>query len=81
MNRFLITVAVVVLYLLHQDYWYWNSAKPLVFGMLPIGLFYHAVYSLVAVGFMFLLVRFAWPQHLESQSDDSDRAPAQETDS
>ena len=80
MNRFLIAFAVVALYLLHQDYWYWYSVEPLVFGILPIGLFYHAVYSLVAVGFMLLLVRFAWPEHLESQADDTDRASAQESE-
>ena len=51
-----------------------------MFGILPIGLFYHAVYSLVAVGFMLVLVRFAWPEHLESQADDTDRASAQESE-
>ena len=31
--------------LLHQDVWLWRSARPLVFGFLPIGLFYHACYA------------------------------------
>ena len=40
--RWLAIGAVVLLYLLHQDFWFWRDARPLVFGFLPIGLFYHA---------------------------------------
>ena len=36
-----------------------------MFGFLPIGLFYHAVYSLAVAGLMWALVRYAWPAHLE----------------
>ena len=32
---------VAALYALHQDIWFWREARPLVFGFLPIGLFYH----------------------------------------
>ena len=42
MNRLLLVVAVVALYGLHQDYWFWRQARPLVFGFLPVGLAYHA---------------------------------------
>lgn len=58
--------AVVALYFLHQDVWFWTSARPLVFGFLPIGLFYHAAYSVVVAVLMWALVRFAWPAHLEA---------------
>ena len=34
--------AIAALYLLHQDVWFWRTARPLVFGFLPIGLAYHA---------------------------------------
>lgn len=61
--------AVVALYFLHQDIWFWSSARPLVFGFLPIGLFYHAVYSVAAAGMMWALVRYAWPAHLEADSE------------
>ena len=36
---------VAALYALHQDVWFWREARPLVFGVLPIGLFYHAAYT------------------------------------
>jgi hypothetical protein len=57
--------AVVLLYLLHQDYWFWREARPLVFGFLPVGLFYHAAYTVVSAGVLALLVKAAWPSHLE----------------
>ena len=44
----LLTLAVVVLYALHQDIWFWRTARPLVFGFMPIGLFYHACFSVAA---------------------------------
>ena len=33
---------------LHQDFWFWRTAHPLVFGFIPIGLFYQAVFSVAA---------------------------------
>jgi hypothetical protein len=60
--------AVALLYLLHQDFWFWREARPLVFGFLPIGLFYHVAFTLASSGALWLLVRSAWPAHLESPS-------------
>ena len=64
-----LTVAVIVLYLLHQDFWNWRSAQPFVFGFLPIGLFYHICYTLAVALLMWLLVRYAWPAHLEGETE------------
>ena len=61
----LLTLLVVAVYVLHQDFWNWKKADPLVFGFLPIGLAYHAAYSIVAALTMALLVKFAWPKDLE----------------
>lgn len=71
MKALLLTVLVLALYLLHQDFWFWKSATPLAFGFLPIGLFYHLVYTLAVAGVMWLLVKLAWPAHLESEQHDS----------
>ena len=70
MKQLLLIILIVALYLLHQDFWFWNSAKPLVFGFLPIGLFYHLAYTLVISGVMWLLVQLAWPAHLEADQTD-----------
>ena len=67
MKRVLLVVATVALYLLHQDFWYWRTAHPLVFGFVPIGLFYQAGFSVAAALLMWLLVKFAWPTHLEEE--------------
>jgi hypothetical protein len=56
---------IIALYLLHQDFWFWRQARPLVFGFLPIGLFYHAVFTVACSGAVWLLVKLAWPAHLE----------------
>jgi len=66
MRNWLLAAAAFGLYLLHQDFWFWNAARPLVFGFLPVGLFYHALYSLAVAALMWALVRFAWPAHLEA---------------
>ena len=61
------TLAIVALYLLHQDIWWWNDARPLIAGFLPIGLAYHAGYCLAAALLLWGLTRFAWPSHLEDR--------------
>lgn len=65
MSRALLVLLVVALDALHQDFWFWRQARPLAFGFLPVGLFYHVCYSVVVAGTMWLLVRFAWPAHLD----------------
>ena len=65
MSAFAATCLVAVLYALHQDLWFWNAARPFVFGFLPIGLYYHAAFTVACSGLMWLLVRNTWPVHLE----------------
>jgi len=60
---------VVLLFVLHQDFWFWDDRTP-VFGFLPIGLFYHAMFSLAAAGVWALAVKFAWPDHIEAWADE-----------
>ncbi len=58
-------ILIAALYALHQDFWFWRAARPLVFGVLPIGLFYHAAYTVAASLLLWVLVRAHWPGHLE----------------
>lgn len=67
MKRALLTTACIVLYVLHQDFWFWRTAHPLVFGFLPIGLFYHGCYTVAVSLLMWALVKYAWPAHLERE--------------
>jgi hypothetical protein len=63
--QWLLALLVIVVALLHQDFWLWTD-KSLVFGFVPIGLAYHIAYSFLAALTMWVLVRYAWPGHLES---------------
>ena len=65
MRAFVLTLAVLALYALHQDIWFWRDARPLFAGFLPVGLTYHAAYCLAAAVLMWALTTFAWPGHLD----------------
>ena len=43
MKRKLVYVGIVLLFVLHQDFWLWEDTT-LVFGFIPIGLAYHALW-------------------------------------
>jgi hypothetical protein len=64
--KWLLTAWVIAVIILHQDNWNWNNAE-LVFGVLPMGLAYHAMYAVLASITLALLVKFAWPSHLEEE--------------
>lgn len=66
-SRILPVLIVAVLYVLHQDVWFWRSARPLVFGFLPVGLAWHATYCVAVSLLMLWLTRVAWPAHLEQE--------------
>src|SRR6185436_10910509 len=76
-TKLLLTVLVLGVYLLHQDFWNWKEARPLIFGFLPMGLAYHAAYSIVASILMAVLVKFAWPAHLENTQPENKAAASQ----
>ena len=67
MKKLLLFILIVAVYLAHQDSWNWTKSAPMLFGFLPVGLAYHAGYSIVCALLMALLVKFAWPKHLESE--------------
>lgn len=69
MKRALLTIAVVAIYVLHQDFWFWRRSEPLLLGILPPALWYHAIFTLVVVLLMWLLVRYAWPSELERDAE------------
>lgn len=69
--RNIVWILVIALFVLHHDFWYWEDTT-LLFGFMPIGLFYHAMYSLAAGFVWFLAVKFAWPRHIEAWADELD---------
>lgn len=75
MNRWTASSLIALLYVLHQDFWFWREPRPLVFGFMPIGLFYHAAFTVACAVVMGLLVTRAWPAHLESSTPASRPRP------
>lgn len=63
----IIAILAGLLLILHQDYWFWTS-DILVFGVFPIGLFWHMGISLAAMMVWYLATRIAWPADFESDS-------------
>lgn len=59
---------IVLLALLHQDFWFWND-KTLVFNFIPIGLAYHAMYSLICGIVWAMAVKFLWPSEMIKKAD------------
>jgi hypothetical protein len=61
----LLFLLIVAVYAAHQDVWNWRKAGPMLFGFLPVGLAYHAAYSMAAAVLMAILVKCAWPKGLD----------------
>ena len=72
MRRF-VWALVALLAVVHYDFWYWGDAS-LVLGFVPIGLAYHAAYSL-ACGLTWLAVVYlAWPREVEEWAEATEPA-------
>jgi hypothetical protein len=67
MNKALAVLLVALLYVLHQDTWFWRQARPLVFGVLPIGLFYHVAFTVATSGALVVLVKLLWPEPSDAE--------------
>ncbi|HUD83747.1 MAG TPA: hypothetical protein VMQ67_09600 [Candidatus Saccharimonadales bacterium] len=69
MKKLLLFLFILAVYAAHQDSWNWAKATPMLFGFLPPGLAYQAAYSIATAAMMAVLVKVAWPKHLEEQED------------
>ena len=66
MKKWLLVLLVIAMIVIHQDSWLWDD-KTLVAGVLPIGLAFHALYTVLCSVTMALLVHYTWPEHLEQE--------------
>jgi hypothetical protein len=62
-------ICVVLLLVLHQDYWQWDNAT-LDFGFLPRTITYHAGLSVIAAVLWWATTYACWPADL-AESEDS----------
>jgi hypothetical protein len=61
----------VLLFFLHQDFWWWDQSF-LVLGFLPVGLAYHAMFSIACSILGWLAIRYAWPKQLEEMAESTE---------
>jgi hypothetical protein len=64
----LLTVIFLIVLFLRHDYWQWDEPGYLLFGFLPLGLWWQAGVCILASIMMALMVYLAWPAHLEQRS-------------
>ena len=74
----LVVLLVILLALLHQDFWFWNRIDPMLLGFLPVGLTYHMIISIAAALVGALAVKYCWPHDLDALAD-LPEAPQQES--
>tara|TARA_B100001094_G_scaffold296403_1_gene318567 strand:+ start:338 stop:556 length:219 start_codon:yes stop_codon:yes gene_type:complete len=70
-GKHLIIFLAIVLGVFHQDFWNWDDSE-FIMGFMPIGLFYHACYSLVAAVLWAFAIKFAWPKDLVDWAENDD---------
>ena len=63
---------VLVLLILHQDYWQWDRNE-LVLGFLPYTMAYNIGISLATVLLWVFVCTFLWPRHLDDIELPTDR--------
>ena len=64
----IIAILVLLLLIVHQDNWFWTD-DTLVFGFMPIALFWHACISIGATLTWFLATKIAWPIDEDPSND------------
>lgn len=67
-SRWILYIALVALFLLHNDFWFWDSPK-VVLG-LPTGLLYHIGFCVASAILMALIINTVWPSHLQDEDTD-----------
>ncbi len=55
----------LLMFILHQDKWWWDDGM-LVLGFLPVGLAFHAAFSLGCALLGWVAIKLAWPHNLEA---------------
>ena len=71
-NGWIVWLGTLALLLLHQDFWFLDNYETEVFGFMPIGLAYHAGFSIVAALWWGAVMSFAWPHHLEALAEEQE---------
>lgn len=69
MGKKVIWFLFFLLFILHQDFWWWDDSY-LVLDVLPIGLAFHAGFSIVCAILGWAAIKYAWPYELEQFAEE-----------
>ena len=69
----------LLLFFAHQDFWWWDDAT-LVLGFLPIGLAFHALFSIGCAVLGWLAIKMTWPHDLEAFAEEGSADAEKEED-
>jgi hypothetical protein len=70
--RTLVVVLIVLLAVLHQDYWWRADHRTLVLGFIPVSLAWHIGVSVAACVLWGLACRYCWPASLDDEAAPDD---------
>jgi len=65
----LVYLLFLLMLILHQDSWAWDD-QTLVRGFMPIGLAYHAAFSIGCAILGALAIKYVWPHDLEKLAEE-----------
>lgn len=71
--KWMLLAAFLAVLAMRHDYWNWETPGYLLFGFLPVGLWWQGLVSICAALMMWLMVRFAWPGELELDAIEAER--------
>ncbi len=69
MRRLVVTL-LVLLAVLHQDWWWRFDERTLVFGFMPVSLAWHVGISILACVLWGLTCCYAWPRDVDVPDDE-----------
>jgi hypothetical protein len=69
--RSFVWLLFVVMFFAHQDFWWWDD-ESMILGFLPIGLAFHALFSIGCALLGWLAITKAWPKELEAFADEKE---------
>ena len=79
-GKILVWGLFLLMFVLHQDKWWWDDAT-LVLGVLPVGLAFHAAFSLACAALGWVAIKMAWPHDLEAFAESDSKVSEKEEDS
>lgn len=65
----LIVALIVLLAVVHQDFWWRYDHRTLVFGFLPVSLAYHIGISIASSVLWGLACAYCWPRDVDVEDD------------